>query len=108
MNRDTIKTQLLDIFHRQFEIENPDLDDDLRERYEFDSIDAIELLREIEILLDTTLSADNLVALRAGERTTGNGHLAECSACRTEAGISYQVCQLFQFEAGAFAVFVCA
>jgi acyl carrier protein len=59
MNRDTIQTQLLEVFKNQFEIENPDLDDDLRERYEFDSIDAIELLREIEILLDTTLSRED-------------------------------------------------
>ena len=40
----------------EFEIENPGLDDDLREVHSFDSIDAIELLREIEILLDSELT----------------------------------------------------
>ena len=37
-------------------IENPGLDENLGEAHEFDSIDAIELIREIELLLDTTLS----------------------------------------------------
>ena len=46
-------------FEDQFEIEHPGLDDDLRELHEFDSIDAIELLREIEILLDTQLSRED-------------------------------------------------
>ena len=56
MTRDEIKSEIIRIFSEQFEIENPGLDDDLREAYEFDSIDAIELLREIEILLDTELT----------------------------------------------------
>ena len=51
MTRDEIKSEIIKIFSEQFEIENPGLEDDLRESYEFDSIDAIELLREIEILL---------------------------------------------------------
>ena len=56
MTRDEIKSEIIRIFSEQFEIENPGLDDDLREAYEFDSIDAIELLREIEILLGSELT----------------------------------------------------
>ncbi|MGD9224640.1 MAG: phosphopantetheine-binding protein [Desulfobacteraceae bacterium] len=39
-------------------MEAPDLDDDLRDVHEFDSIDAIELLREIEVLLNTQLTRE--------------------------------------------------
>jgi len=56
MTRDEIRTEIIRIFSEQFEIDNPGLDDDLRETYEFDSIDAIELLREIEILLNSELT----------------------------------------------------
>ena len=56
MARDKIKSEIIRIFSEQFEIENPGLDDDLRDAYEFDSIDAIELLREIEILLNSELT----------------------------------------------------
>jgi acyl carrier protein len=56
MTRDEIRSEIIRIFSEQFEIDNPGLDDDLREAYEFDSIDAIELLREIEILLDSELT----------------------------------------------------
>ncbi len=56
MTRDEIKSEIIRIFSQQFEIENPGLDEDLREAYEFDSIDAIELLREIEILLGSELT----------------------------------------------------
>ena len=56
MTRDEIKTEIIRIFLEQFEIEDPGLDEDLRDAYEFDSIDAIELLREIEVLLGTTLT----------------------------------------------------
>ena len=56
MTRDEIKSEIIRIFRDQFEIENPDLDDDLRDAHEFDSIDAIELLREIEIMLGSELT----------------------------------------------------
>ena len=62
MTRDEIKTEIIQIFWEQFEIKNPQLNEDLRNTYEFDSIDAIELLREIEILLDTQLTRDEKVA----------------------------------------------
>jgi len=58
MTRDEIKLEIIKIFGDLFEIENPGLDEDLRETYEFDSIDAIELLREIEILLGSELSLE--------------------------------------------------
>ncbi len=58
MTRNDITQQLLKIFSEQFEIDEPGLDDDLREVHEFDSIDAIELLREIELMLTTTLTRD--------------------------------------------------
>jgi acyl carrier protein len=56
MTRDEIKLEIIKVFKDQFEIENPGLDEDLREIYEFDSIDAIELLREIEVLLRSELT----------------------------------------------------
>jgi acyl carrier protein len=58
MTRDEIEKAIIRIFTDQFEIENPGLDDNLREVHEFDSIDAIELLREIEILLDVQLTRE--------------------------------------------------
>lgn len=58
MTRNEITERLLKIFSEQFEIEDPGLDDDLREVHEFDSIDAIELLREIEIMLGSELTRD--------------------------------------------------
>ncbi len=56
MQRNTIEKEILGIFKKQFEIEDPGLDENLAEVYEFDSIDAIELLKEIELLLDMELS----------------------------------------------------
>ncbi len=58
MSRAEITAAILKIFHDLFEIENPGLDENLGEAYEFDSIDAIELLREIELLLNTELTRD--------------------------------------------------
>ena len=51
MTRQEIQLEVKKIFLREFEIENPGMDDDLRETYEFDSIDAIELLLAIENFL---------------------------------------------------------
>ena len=56
MNRDEIRTRILAVFAESFEIDNPDPDDDLREVHEFDSIDAIELLAEIEKMLKSELT----------------------------------------------------
>ena len=56
MTRKEIQSRILSVFADAFEIENPDLNDDLREVHEFDSIDAIELLAEIEKLLKSELT----------------------------------------------------
>jgi acyl carrier protein len=58
MTREEITLEIFDIFRREFEIVNPDLDKDLRETYGFDSVDAIELLLEIERLLHFELTHD--------------------------------------------------
>jgi acyl carrier protein len=58
MTRDEIITQILQFFRKEFEIENPGLDDNLREKHGFDSIDAIELLMKIENLLGSELTQE--------------------------------------------------
>jgi len=58
MTRNEIERRVREIFREQFEIEAIGVTDDLREVHGFDSIDAIELLREIEILLDIELSQE--------------------------------------------------
>ncbi len=58
MTRQEIEREIKNIFQREFEIENPSMDVDLRETYEFDSIDAIELLLEIEKFLGSELSQE--------------------------------------------------
>ncbi len=56
MTPDAIRVKILKVFRERFEIDNPRQDEDLREVYEFDSSDAIDLLREIELLLGTRLT----------------------------------------------------
>ena len=56
MTREDIQSGILKIFSDQFEIDDPQLDEDLREAHEFDSIDAIDLLSEIEKMLNSELS----------------------------------------------------
>ena len=58
MTRQEIETEIKNIFQREFEVENPGSDDNLREAYGFDSIDAIELLLEIEKLLGFELTQE--------------------------------------------------
>jgi acyl carrier protein len=58
MTREQITVEILNIFRREFEIEQPGLDNDLRETYEFDSVDAIELLLGIERFLKSDLTHD--------------------------------------------------
>ncbi|HRZ27886.1 MAG TPA: acyl carrier protein [Spirochaetota bacterium] len=55
MTRDEIKKKILAFLEEEFEIQNPGLDDNLREKHEFDSIDAIVLLEYIEELIDSPL-----------------------------------------------------
>ena len=58
MTRQEIETEIKNIFRREFEVENPGMDDNLREAYGFDSIDAIELLLEIEKFLGFELTQE--------------------------------------------------
>jgi acyl carrier protein len=58
MTRQEIVEEILSIFRKEFEVENPGMDDNLREAYGFDSIDAIELLLGIEKLLGFELTQE--------------------------------------------------
>ena len=58
MTRQEIEREVKNVFQREFEIENPDMDADLRKTYEFDSIDAIELLLAIETFLETEITQE--------------------------------------------------
>jgi acyl carrier protein len=59
LGHEDILRELKRIFRENFEIPNPEPDVNLREAYEFDSIDAIELLVEIEKMLGTPLSQED-------------------------------------------------
>jgi acyl carrier protein len=58
MTRQDIENEVRNLFLRDFEIENPELDANLREAYGFDSIDAIDLLLEIEKYLGSELTQE--------------------------------------------------
>jgi acyl carrier protein len=58
MTRQEIEKEIKNIFQREFEVENPGMDNNLRDAYGFDSIDAIELLLEIEKLLGFELTQE--------------------------------------------------
>ena len=58
MTREEIQIEILKILENEFEIENPGMDDNLRDKYHFDSIDAIQLLSEIEDLLGSELTLE--------------------------------------------------
>ncbi len=58
MTREELRSEIIAICSREFEMENPDPDDDLREKYGFDSIDGIELLIQIEKMLQTELTQE--------------------------------------------------
>jgi acyl carrier protein len=51
MTRDEFKDKILAILVDDFEFEQPGLEDNLRDDHGFDSIDAIELLGKIELIL---------------------------------------------------------
>jgi acyl carrier protein len=51
MTRDDFKDKILAILTEDFEFEQPGLDDNLRDDHGFDSIDAIELLGKIELIV---------------------------------------------------------
>jgi len=58
MTRQDIEKEVRHIFLREFEVENPEMDVNLRDAYGFDSIDAIELLLEIEKFLGSELTQE--------------------------------------------------
>lgn len=58
MTRDVLQEKILDILVRDFEFQDPKLDDNLRDDHGFDSIDAIELLGKIEIIFGFSLTRD--------------------------------------------------
>jgi acyl carrier protein len=58
MTRDSIIKEILAIFKEEFEITNPDLDANLKEKYEFDSIDAIALLEYMEKMIGSSLTQE--------------------------------------------------
>jgi len=56
MTRDELLNKILSILEDDFEFEHPGLDDNLRDEHGFDSIDAIELLGKIELMLGFSLT----------------------------------------------------
>ena len=58
MTRDVLQEKILDILVRDFEFQDPKLDDNLRDDHGFDSIDAIELLGKIELIFGFALTRD--------------------------------------------------
>lgn len=58
MTRDEFKDNILTILTEDFEFDQPGLDDNLRDDHGFDSIDAIELLGKIELLLGFTFTRE--------------------------------------------------
>ncbi len=58
MNRDALQEKILTILIEDFEFDQPGLDDNLRDDHGFDSIDAIELLGKIEVILGFSLTRE--------------------------------------------------
>ena len=56
MDREEIQATIINFIETNFEMSDVGLDDDLNAVHGFDSIDAIELLREIETLMKTKLT----------------------------------------------------
>jgi acyl carrier protein len=58
MTRDELKEKIVTILTEEFEFEQPGLEDNLRDDHGYDSIDAIELLGKIELMLGFSLSRE--------------------------------------------------
>jgi acyl carrier protein len=58
MTRAQIEKTILEIMENEFNIVDPDKDVNLGEEYEFDSIDALEMLSQVEQLLQIRLTMD--------------------------------------------------
>lgn len=88
MNRDVIQEKILTILTEDFEFERPGLNDNLRDDHGFDSIDAIELLGKIELILGFTLSREEKERAM-GIRTINDilDYIETVSASRTAKGL---------------------
>ncbi|TKB28241.1 acyl carrier protein [Desulfopila sp. IMCC35006] len=58
MTRNELKDKIITILTEDFEFDQPGLEDNLRDDHGFDSIDAIELLGKIEIILGFSLTRE--------------------------------------------------
>lgn len=58
MTREVLQEKILEILVQDFEFQEPKLDDNLRDDHGFDSIDAIELLGKIELILGFSLTRE--------------------------------------------------
>ncbi len=58
MTRDELQDKILTILTEDFEFDQPGVTDNLRDDHGFDSIDAIELLGKIEIILGFSLTRE--------------------------------------------------
>ena len=58
MTREELQEKILTILTEDFEFEQPGPEDNLRDDHGFDSIDAIELLGKIEIMLGFSLTRE--------------------------------------------------
>jgi acyl carrier protein len=56
MTREQVVATIVKLLEEEFEIVNPDLDTNLTEKYEFDSIDAIALLEHVEDIIASPLT----------------------------------------------------
>jgi len=56
MTREVLQEKILTILTQDFEFNQPGLEDNLRDDHGFDSIDAIELLGKIELILGFSLT----------------------------------------------------
>jgi acyl carrier protein len=84
MTNKEIERIILQIMEEEFEIVSPDPDVNLGDVYEFDSIDALEMLSQLEQITQLQLTMDEKKRL-FDYRTINQicGYLSECVAART-------------------------
>jgi acyl carrier protein len=58
MTREEITKKVVEIMEQKFELKDPGLDDDLREKHNFDSIDGLVLLDSIQQMISPPLTQD--------------------------------------------------
>jgi acyl carrier protein len=87
MGRDQIRAALLRVFRDKFQIVDPGVDENLRDAYEFDSIDAVELLHEIELMLNSKLTqAEKKSAMDIRTMDQIIDYIETLAAARTDLG----------------------